>query len=215
MVLKKLNKKLAMSVIFAASVAAVASANAAVDGAYLGGTLGYGSVHQNNNEIPYANSSKTTGPAGRVFGGYQFTQNFAVELGYSKFTNATSKLNISNSAFSYTAKSSISTSAVDLVGKAILPLQNCFDVYGKAGVAYLSATDTVTQTFSVPGFGSGSFKDHDSAHHLYPTFGAGVDYNITKNLVADVSWSHIQKVGSSHELKNTDLFGVGVSYHFG
>ena len=44
-------------------------------------------------------------------------------------------------------------------------------------------------------------------------FGAGVSYDINKNVVADVSWMRIQAVGNT-ALNSTDTAMLGLSYHF-
>lgn len=191
-----LNKKNILCTIGALVVAA--NASAATDGFYVGGQAGVGVVHEKQ-EI---NNSKfhNKGLAGRVYTGYQVNQNFAAELGLTKFHNVTETVN------AISTKATVKTAAVDLVGKGILPLQNGFGVYGKAGVAYVKQTETVK---------SGSEKDSASAHKMYPTFGAGVTYSVTQNVDTDLSWTRIQKVGSKSNIPSSDFFGLGVSYHFG
>lgn len=233
MMLKKLNKKHILSVAFvaASSLLIAANASAAVAGPYVGGQIGFGNVHQDGFStsqlnraiggtfVSGTNSSKDTGVAGRVFAGYQMNQNFAAEMGYSKFTNATANASVNTQAptQTLTAKGTVKTYAVDLVGKAILPLQYGFNLYGKAGIAYLNSSTEVSTTLVKKGFGTTttSAKVTDTAHHIYPTFGAGVGYDVTQNLVADVSWNRIQKTGNSSKLASTDLFAVGMAYNFG
>lgn len=225
MMSKKNMKKhiLAVAVVSMAGAIMATNVSAAEAGPYIGGQIGYGNVHQggfSNTQlsevgIVSSNTSSDSGVAGRVFGGYQINQYFAAELGYSKFSNATAKTTVQTSPFSSaTLDGTIKTYAVDLVGKAILPLQCGFNIYGKAGAAYLSETADVTATINTPG-GAIRIKESDKESHVYPTFGAGVGYEVTKNIVADVSWNHIQVVGNSTDLKNTDLVAVGLSYNFG
>lgn len=218
MLLKKVNKKPIVSLAIASIASMAISAHATVNGPYVGGQIGYGNVHKggfSSSDFTVEGgsaktSSKDTGVAGRVYAGYQFMQNFAAEMGYSKFSNATSKATLTTPEGTQTANGTIKTYAVDLMGKVILPLQNCFNIYGKAGLAYLSATGDVKVT--APGV---SAKVSETDHHLYPAFGAGVGYDVTKNIVADVSWNHIQKTGGSSNLANTDLYAVGLAYNFG
>lgn len=200
-----LNKKVLLGVATVGVSALVAiNANAAIPGAYVNGILGWGDVHQDGASGPGINSSSTkdTGIAGRIAAGYQFDDTWAAELGYSKFSNATDKGNVLGLPYSATLK----TSAVDLVGKASLPLQNGFSVYGKAGIAYLME--------SVNGSVANVNLGHDSEHKVFPTFTVGTAYDFTPNVVGDISWNRIQKVGSS-DLNSTDLVGVGISYYFG
>src|SRR5690348_14285177 len=98
MMLKTVNKKHILTAVIAGVASMwIAGANAALTGPYIGGQLGYGNVHQGNfassavtdnapgTIVSSGNSSKDTGLAGRIFGGYQINQNFAAEMGYSKF----------------------------------------------------------------------------------------------------------------------------------
>jgi OOP family OmpA-OmpF porin len=204
----------------AAGLLIMSNANAADAGAYLGGQVGWGSIHQfnedNDNDL-ISYSHKDQGVAGRLFAGYQINNNFAIETGITKFSNATFKDTESFLGTTYTSNGKIEAYAVDVVGKAMLPLQNGFGIYGKLGAAYLSEKASYTAAVNDPDFGTESFSGDASAHKVRPTFGAGVSYDINKNLVADLSWSHIQKIGADNNtgLENTDLVALGLAYHFG
>lgn len=204
-----LKKKNVIALATVASLFIGVAANAAVNGPYIGGTIGWGDTHQGGfaDVGPgIGSSSKDTGLAGRIDGGYLFTENFAAELGYTRFHNSTAKAY--SSAFA--TNGTIKEDAFDLVGKAILPLSDCFNLYGKLGAAYLRANGTVT------GSSAGTaVRVSENAHKVYPTFGLGAGYNINKNITADVSWNRIQKVGNNNNLPSTDLVGVGLSYNFG
>lgn len=188
-------------------VAALASlagvANAADNGVYLNGQLGYGNSHYSTSDISsdFVNSSGVdkTGMAGRLAIGYQFTQNFAAELGYSKFSNVKFK---DISALGYNlGKGTIKQYAIDLVAKGIMPISNGFGVFGTLGGAYLN--------------GSGHDALSGSNSNFWPTFGLGVSYDITNSLPVTASWQRIQKIGSNSDLKSTDFFALGLEYHFG
>lgn len=217
---------------------AFSNAFAAVNGVYVGGQIGWGSTHQDSisrsdmNEIlnsafknnnfsvnRFSSGGSDTGWAGRLFAGYQFDTNWAGELGWSKFSNMNTNAKASgvngNTGLPYTAKASGSakTSAVDLVAKGTLPLENHFSLYAKLGAAYLmqnaSANASVfTGGSKLPGRGS------DSTNKFYPTFGLGMGYDITPNSVIDLSWNRIQQVGNN-DVSSTDLLSVGLNYHFG
>lgn len=217
-------KKCILPMVCVSAAAFALNANAECAGPYVGGQLGWGNIHQNGfDSIPavpgglgtVSNSSKDSGLAGRVFGGYQFTQNFAAEMGYTKFKNMTAKM-VATDALnnSLTLNGTVKTDAVDLVGKFILPLQNGFQVYAKAGAAYLREQASVDSTVAVGGL-SATAKGSKTEHKVLPTFGVGAGYEVAKNLVADVSWNRIQKVGNSSNLNSTDFVGVGLTYNFG
>ncbi len=199
-----------------ATVFLATSASAAPSGSYFGLQLGAGKINPGKglqtgavNAFNSLNVNSSTKFAGRVFGGYQFTPTFAGELGYTQFGN-TSKTT-TTAALSATNHVNIRTYAVDLVGKATLPLQNGLSLYGKAGAAYLNQQGKSYSTATSAGVTStGNASTKASA--VYPTVGAGISYDLNSNVTTDISWSHIQKVGNSRSLGNTDFLGLGVSY---
>jgi opacity protein-like surface antigen len=222
----KFKKKYILPIVaMATALGITANVNAAEAGAYVGGQLGWGNVHQGN----YAQNTTEavedvgtfsshireteTGMAGRIFGGYQFNQNIAAEVGYTRFHNATQTYDFTSGMDDASVRGSLKTDAFDIVAKGILPLTNGFNLYGKLGVAYLRAAETMR----VYGTDGSKFKISDNAHDVYPTFSAGAGYDVTKNVTTDLSWTRIQKVGNSHNstLPSTDLFAAGVAYHFG
>lgn len=239
MMLKSLNKNRILSMMLAvASLWIATDANATVNGFYLGGQGGWGNVHQeglSNSDVTTvinsqvgdftqtasSSSSSSAGLAGRIFGGYQISQNLAVELGYTRFHNMTASVSESFTDIDTSTTGKVSTDmtlktqAVDLVAKGIIPFQNGFNIYGKLGAAYLRATGDANVTYTETGAAPIKGKVDASANSIYPTFGAGVGYDLTQNVVADVSWNRIQKVGGNSNLASTDLFAVGLSYHFG
>src|SRR5580704_3849202 len=132
------SKKILCGVV-ALGTAVALNANAAQPGFYMGGQLGWGKVHQDTitnhdmNSIvtsglgydkytikSYSDSSSDNGLAGRLFGGYQFTDNLAAELGWSKFKNMTTKASVkgidkvTGLPFSSSASGTVKTDAFDL-----------------------------------------------------------------------------------------------------
>ncbi len=205
-------------IVAAASLAGlcISGANAAdANSFYFGGTVGAGKINpgtalQITATNPSTKIESDINVAGRVFAGYQVNETFGFESGFTKFHNASTK-NIANTGFNSSNDVTVKTYAVDLVGKATLPLQNGFSVYGKAGAAYLNQkgnTNTYTTLASV----TTSTSTNQTASAIYPTVGAGVSYELNKNVSTDLSWNHIQKVGSNKNLGNTDLVGVSFTY---
>lgn len=231
-----LNKKLLTKIIivgftiFGVSMAA----DAAVSGPYVGGDIGIAGLHYNASDFLKGSHAHVsdTGLAGGVFGGYQFTQNFAAELGYTQFSQAEFK-NINGTGLNGTTKEN----AIDLVGKAILPLQDGFSIFGKAGAAYVTAkTSKVTIHTGANGeskltppevtpldpvalnpmlqLGGVQNSNAGTVHRVLPTFGAGVSYDVTPNLPVSVSWTRIQSIGNS-PIPSSDFVGVSLAYNFG
>lgn len=206
-----LNKKTVGVVVVCLSTLAAASSHAATQGTYFGGQLGYGNVHQKLSSSSFLgtvkHANKDSGVAGRIFGGYQVNENFAGELGWSKFSDAKVKASVPGATGSATLK----TDAVDLVAKGIYPVMNNVNVYGKAGGAYvIQRGDGKITTSNNREISKGS----NTEKKLLPTFGVGASYDFNPNLAADVSYNRIQKVGST-KINSTDLVSVGLIYSIG
>jgi OOP family OmpA-OmpF porin len=182
------------------------SAFADIDvGPYLGGGLGWGTIGSKTyNGIN--NENTNGGVSGRVFAGLTFTPNLGLEAGFTKFTDVNYSAN--NNIISEKLK--IQSYAVDMVGKVTLPLENNFSLFGKVGGAYLNENASATITNISTGASASGNATHDA---ILPTFGAGLGYNINKNVTADVSWMRIQKVGNTN-LNSTDTAMFNLSYHF-
>jgi OmpA-OmpF porin, OOP family len=209
-----LNKKIIVGSCFAGILAlgCAINANAAVDGPYLGVQAGWGDSHNSKGDLGLSgtdiNVSGSDGLAGGVFAGYQFNRNFALELGYTHYHN-TSVSNILPAGYGLNGNVSIKDQALDLVGKGIIPLANCFNLYGELGMAYLD--EKVSANVS-DGFASGTASESENA--VLPTFGIGVSYDITPNVPVSLGWNRIQKVGNT-DLTSKDLVSLGIAYNFG
>jgi OmpA-OmpF porin, OOP family len=118
-----------------------------------------------------------------VDAGYRFNRNFAVEGGYTR---------LGDFSPSYNARA-LSLSAIGL-----LPFEDRFSLYGKAGVARTRAeTDTAT----------------DNANSL--VLGAGVRYDINSQWFAKAGWDHYTKVGGPETGSgHADVLAVGVGLQF-
>jgi OOP family OmpA-OmpF porin len=170
---------------------------------YLGGSLGWGTIGMPTVD-GFHNENTNGSVAGRVFGGISFTPNLALESGFTKFSDV--NYSAGNSFNSFSDK--IQTYAVDVVGKVTIPLESNFSLFGKVGGAYLNEAYNTTIVES-----GVSYSGKAEEAKVLPTFGAGLGYNINKNITADISWMRIQKVGDTH-LNSTDTAMFGLSYHF-
>ncbi|MDQ8038860.1 MAG: outer membrane beta-barrel protein [Rickettsiella sp.] len=219
-------KKVLTTAVLGISTLGVMAANAAAPGIYVAGQLGYANTHMGNkthiadlnkpSELPYftPNSANITnlsnnGLAGRLAIGYQFNQNFAVEMGYLQLN----KKKVDGNADEIPASASLHQNAIDLVGKGILPISDKFNVYGKLGVAYLT-----TSIKDKVDFEQATYDLNKAAgiakHKWAPEAAVGMSYDITPNVSVDTSWTHIQPLGNKRP-GNIDFVAVGLGYSFG
>ena len=182
--------------------AAVGSADA---GVYLGLQGGYGMSNWN---IFTARVDNDNGFIGRVFAGYDFNKNFAVELGYLHFFNK-AKMKEDNANYN-----EAKTQTFDLVGKIKAPVADEVNLYGKLGANYMLTKIDVTGTGSM-------LAEAKTWKEFGVTYGAGIDYSVTPNVIVNLEWLRHNgriKVGTgSTDTKFqpwTDSFLVGVRYKF-
>jgi len=127
----------------------------------------------------------------KIFGGYQFNRNFAVEVGYANFGEA----NVSGPGGSAT----VEATAFDAVAVGILPLAERFSVYGKLGLFYADVEASNTLGAS------------DSDNETGLTFGVGVRYDFTRNLGVRAEWQRYQEVGEDIDVS---VLSIGVLWKF-
>lgn len=219
-----LNKKLLNCVIGAALLSAAITANAASSGAFVGGQLGYGNIGQDwgygNHPLSlvqdgYGTSSQSIDHlAGRIFGGYQFNPNLALELGWARFGNLNDKITLGSSDGVVSSSTILKTNVVDLLVKGSLPIADQISLYGKLGAAYVRESWEVSANGN---YGRTVYRLNRSGndHRVLPEASVGVSYAFTDNVAADVFYTRIQKVGNNSPIESINFAGVGLSYTFG
>ncbi len=177
-------------------------------GLYLG--AGVGQSRGNVDTTGIAGSKDENDVGFKVFAGYRFHRNVAVEAGYYdlgklKFSGA-----LAGAIPPFAAGTAVSGSsrtragAVSVVG--IMPLGSEFSLLGKLGVSYSRQTTDI----SVGGL-SGSVKDN--ATEL--TYGLGARYDFTPNVGVRAEWERFRVGGNNGGGKNDiDLYSVNLLYTF-
>lgn len=235
-------KKIIAVSVLGVSALGMMTANATSNGIYVDGQIGYAHTGNQLKGLPSditADKTKKASKgeiAGRLAIGYQFTPNWAVELGYLQLGQQKSNLLVSQTTTEYQPiiihgepVSNDSTTAVkqaitinqhafDIVGKGIYPISDKFNVYAKAGMAYLTTTVKNGGTHQVKN-DDGTYQDKPvsglfSKHNWAPEVGIGLTYDITPNVFIDTSFTHIQPIGKNKPA-NIDFATVGIGYSFG
>ncbi len=157
------------------------TAFASANGFYGGGELGYSDIDDTaGHVIPFTSGISTDGLGGRVFGGYQFNRFIAAEGGFGfdqdSLFKATNQIN------------------VDLEAKGMLPITQCFNVFGKLGGTYVDQNQG----------GSGSA--------IRPLYGLGLGYDINRKVNTTLEWTRIIGEGS---LNDSNSLLLGLAYHLG
>ena len=140
----------------------------------------------------------------RPYIGYRFTDYVAIEGGYNNLVNQHHNARTDDAGNHY-GPDHYKLYAFDLAGKAIYPFANGLSIFGKAGLA-LVHQDVYNQMF-IDWVPSADTKENK----ILPLIGAGISYNFTQHIAADLSYTHIQ---GSHPIGNIEILGLGLAYTF-
>jgi OmpA-OmpF porin, OOP family len=186
-------KKTLVGLVLVLASAAVAAQDR---GFYVGGHVGQATAKDMCDGLAGSGiNCEDSDTAIRIMGGYQFSKNFAAELGY------TSGAEVSASAGSL--REEITTTTWELVGVGMLPVADRLSLYGKLGV-YRAETEDRTN------FG---FSADETNNDL--TFGFGVRYDFTQRLFGRVEWQRYMDVGGGAiGESDVDYISVGLAFKF-
>jgi OmpA-OmpF porin, OOP family len=198
----KSKAKKGLAILGLASAMAFTNATLAQDAAfYVGGALGQAEV---DIDCDGATSCDEKDTSWRIFGGYQFNKNFAVELGYINFGESSASGPVPPFG---TGSVKFESTAFDLVAVGVLPLANQFSVYGKLGL-YRADTDI---DLNVTALGSASRSDSNTDL----TFGIGARYDFTRNLGVRAEWQRYSDVAADDfGESDIDVISLGVLWRF-
>jgi len=194
-----MQKKILVSALLAgfAAVPTLAMAQAKGGTSDLGFYAG-ASIGQSTADCPGNGSCDDKDTAYRIFGGYKFHPNIAVEGGYSPLGETSSSF----PGGSLKAEAN----AWDLVGLGIWPLGNNFSVFGKLGF--------YNAELKLSGIASGKKTTTDL------TYGIGGQYDFNRNLGLRLEWQRYSGVkapdvaGTSGGDTDIDVLAVGALWKF-
>ena len=168
----------------------------ATNGFYLGGARGL--IHYIQ---PYGSTVSTgsPNPLFRPVGGYRFNDNVALEAGYNDVVNQ------SDGGNAIVGANKLRIYTFDLAVKLIRPYRNCWSLFAKAGLGY-----TRQYVYHVVTTGSSPIANYAN-NRLQALAGAGVSYNISRNLAAELSASYYFRSGAIGAM---ELATIGMTYTF-
>ena len=145
--------------------------------------------------------------AWKVFGGYQFTPNFAAEIGYSNLGKFTAS---GSDPFFGFQTDNAKVTAWEWTALGTFPVMNRLAVLGRLGL-YRANVKESNSVF-------GNFE-HDNTDW---TFGVGVQYDIIRNLAIRGEWQRYRKIGGGDvafgagvgEKSDLDVLGVSALWRF-
>jgi OOP family OmpA-OmpF porin len=187
-------------------------------GWYVGGNAGQSRTSTGDSDIATGlaafgitgtGSSDSSATAGKVFFGYQFHENFAVEGGYvylgSYNVNGVITAPV---AATFTGSTKLQGGNIDLVG--ILPFGGQVSGIGRVGAAYLRGESSATVTAGgLAGYGSAS------NNKTVGTAGLGLQYDFTKTVAGRLEWQRYFNVNNGTSNSGSiDLYTLGIAVRF-
>jgi OmpA-OmpF porin, OOP family len=148
------------------------------------------------------NSSKTSL---KIFGGFQFTPNWAVEVQYSDLGKR--DLVMRNGA-AQVGSGNLNASQFGVAAVGILPLASNFSLFGKLGVSGNSSK--VNLSVPAAGFAAGASENKTDL-----MIGVGLTYAITPSIAVRAEYEDFGKLssGSGGSIRANN-FSVGLQYKF-
>ncbi len=143
----------------------------------------------------------------KLFGGYKFNRNFALEGGYFDlgrfgFTATTVPAG--------TLNGNIKLRGVNLDAVGILPITERFSAFGRVGVNYAEAKDSFSGTGAV-----NVTNPNPSKRDTNYKFGAGLQYDFTQSLGMRLEAERYRINDAVGNKGDVDLVSVGLVYRFG
>lgn len=193
--------------------------------AYMGLGLGYTNKEYESGSI----LAKTKVPQGfssshkedqdrlglKLYGGYQFNDNFAIEGGYAYLNKNKLSLAFQKAGDKLNGQLQTKLHTLFVTANGIIPLNDSFAVFGKAGLAWMHAKNEASINLS---------SSNDSTHvskkgnrnSVTPVIGAGAEWKLNKSLALRAEYEYFgkPKVTDSIKMKRVDMFSVGLRMNF-
>lgn len=185
-------------------------------GPYIGGNIGSSRAHFDTPGTlnafvgPGFSVNSTTGQdrevGGKLYGGYRFNRNFALEGGYFDLGRFDYTYN-TTPAGSLTGKLAVRGLNLDLVG--IVPVTDRFSAFGRVGAAYTQARTNFSTTGAVPAAAGRNEKKTNLK------LGLGLDYAFSDRLSVRGEVERYRVKDAVRNRGDIDMVSVGLVYSFG
>lgn len=186
---------------------------------YAGGNLGQSKVNYSASQLSadLAAIGKTaTGAVSnsdlglKVFLGYSFNENFALEGGYFNMGRPASYNGTITAPTAATFSGKIEGQGVNLDMVGTLPVANGFSLFGRLGAAYFQTKASATATAgNLTGYGNAT------SNKFVPVYGVGAQYDFTKAIAGRIEVQRFGKVGNSNTGSgDVDFYSAGIVFKF-
>jgi len=206
------------AVIAVGLVGAVEQVAAADSGGYIGFSAGQSKTNLDGNEIDTSLASIGLGSSTSVddsdfgfklYGGYQFNKNFALEAGYTDLGELKSHTVITSGS-SGTLDGKWKAYSIDISAVGILPVNEKFSLFGRAGVSFWNLD------FDLTGSGPGSGTLSESESGVGPLLAFGASFDIARQFILRAEYERHFDLGKDDTTGkgDVDLLSIGLVYRF-
>lgn len=183
---------------------------------YMGGNIGQSKAKIDDarivTQIPGSASisDDSKGNAFKLFGGYQFNRNFAVEGGYFNLGEFGYTASTVPPAAAGTLNGKIKVQGLNLDAVGMLPLGDKFSVFGRLGMQYAQAKDT----FSGTGIIATPTDSSPSKNSLNYKAGVGAQYDFNRSLGMRLEAERYRINDAINNKGDIDMYSIGLVYRF-
>lgn len=203
---------------------AMASAFAAEEAPWYGGiSLGHGEAKRTGSWAEQTDLSfrgqgvtslttiSTGSSAWKMFGGYQFDENFGVEASYARLGKFNGTSTVTAPAAG-TGSGKWEADAFSVAAIGTLPIhENRVAAFGKLGLAYTRLSVSATAT------GGGTAAAFSPSNdRINPMLGVGIRFDLTKKVGLRAEFEHYNNVGEGGKTgqSSVEMLSIGMQYRF-
>jgi OOP family OmpA-OmpF porin len=161
--------------------------------------------------LPSSISDDDSDTAFKLFGGYQYNKNLAVEAGYFNLGQFGYTATTVPPATAGTLSGNIKLQGLNLDAVGMLPLDERFSVFGRLGLHYAQAKDT----FSSTGVVAAPADPNPSKNALNYKAGLGLQYDFTESLGLRLEAERYRIDDAINNKGDIDMYSLGLIYRFG
>jgi len=169
--------------------------------AYVGGAVGTAHVSES---CDYTTSCDRDDIGYKLYAGYKFTPNIAIEAGYADFGKASLEGYVSG----FKVRGDLTSTAPFLVGAFHADFASRLSGVARLGVANVKSTVDTTLLITNTSLPS------QSETKLQPLFGLGLGYAVTKNVKVTLDADFTKSAEFQGESDNLRLISIGAQYSF-
>lgn len=214
-----MNKRIIAAALVVTGGLLAGQAVAAEQGGYAGFAIGQSRANVDKGDIDSAFSALGLGSnttvdetdiGFKIYGGYQFNRNFALEGGYTDLGKATSHT-IVTSGGSGTGDAEWKAYSIDLSALGMLPVGNQISLFGRAGLSFWNLDFRFTAV-GPGGIGIAS----ESTSGVSPLLGIGAIFKFTPQLALRAEFERHFSVGDNNTTgkSDIDLVSLGLQFRF-